>query len=116
MSQADILGNFAIVIAGDFNAHDRLWQASTHGDPIGKEIAQALLANNFIVANDPHLLTYVVKNAHISPDLTITHGPITIFNWTLEEPFANNHHHVLSYNVQVLFALPGIPKFGSVSS
>jgi len=113
LADTDVVGDLAIILCGDFNAHDHLWQSQGHHDKLGREIAKVASDNNFKVANDPHCSTYVVKNGQTSPDITMPYGPITISNWTLEEPFCNSHHHVLSYDIKPLFALPGLPKFAS---
>ena len=88
----------SIMLCGDANMHSRLWDSYGKEDKLGKDAAFFLSENNFQVWNTGEP-TFITKKARTAPDITCSHGDISVHNRQLEAPFGKCHHQVLSYDV-----------------
>ena len=95
------------VIAGDFNAHHPMWEASDDSDNRGDDIAVWCSSHTFWVANDRISPTYVPVGRPLSssPDLSLLSPGVSLLSWsTLPSNHGSDHAPIL---FQVLVGPPG---------
>ena len=106
--------NKGILFCGDFNAHSKVWDSTSHEDKSGRDIASFLQQQHFCIANDG-APTYQRRGVATAVDLTCCRGDISISDWTRADPIGNSHHSVLSFDLVSTFGRPFFYEVHSIS-
>lgn len=95
------LNRKALVVMGDFNAHDPSW-GNKHTDVRGREVLNLLAALDLVTLNDPSQgPSFSTQFGKSNPDLTIA-SPILaqkIANWTIHHSISLSDHESISFTL-----------------